>query len=69
MANTEYYGGSPGGTIFDHPDQIGSATAASDYTGANFQERLYYPFGEFWNGGETVSGTVFFLRSAVASDE
>jgi RHS repeat-associated protein len=46
----EYYGGSPGGTIFDHPDGIGSATSSSDYTGNNFSERLFYPFGEFWTG-------------------
>ncbi len=51
----EYYGGSPGGTIFDHNDQIGSLSAASDYSGENFQERLYYPFGEFWTGADPDS--------------
>ena len=43
----EYYSG---GTIFDHPDEIGSITTASDQTGNNLQERLYYPFGEAWTG-------------------
>jgi RHS repeat-associated protein len=43
----EYY---CGGMIFDHPDEIGSATTATDCTGNNVQERLYYPFGEFWTG-------------------
>lgn len=43
----EYY---CGGLIFDHPDEIGSATTATDCTGNNVQERLYYPFGEFWTG-------------------
>jgi RHS repeat-associated protein len=43
----EYYSG---GTLFDHPDEIGSITTASDQTGNNFQERLYYPFGESWTG-------------------
>ncbi len=36
-----------GGMIFDHPDEIGTATTATDCTGNNVQERLYYPFGEF----------------------
>ena len=49
----EYYGGSPGGTIFDHPDELGSLTTASDYGGNPLNERLYYPFGEFWNGAST----------------
>ncbi|MGO8788444.1 MAG: hypothetical protein ACLQVL_13835 [Terriglobia bacterium] len=39
-----------GGMVFDHPDEIGSATTATDCTGNNIQERLYYPFGEFWTG-------------------
>ena len=43
----EYY---CGGMIFDHPDEIGSATTATDCTGNNIQERLYYPYGEFWTG-------------------
>ena len=49
----EYYGGSPGGTIFDHPDELGSLTIASDYGGNPLNERLYYPFGEFWMGAGT----------------
>jgi RHS repeat-associated protein len=47
----EYY---CGGVIFDHPDEIGSATTATDCTGKNVQERLYYPFGEFWNGAGSL---------------
>jgi len=43
----EYY---CGGMTFDHPDEIGSATTATDCTGNNIQERLYYPYGEFWTG-------------------
>jgi RHS repeat-associated protein len=43
----EYYSG---GTLFDHPDELGSISAASDQTGTHFQERLYYPFGESWTG-------------------
>ena len=46
----EYFGGEPGGTIFDHPGQPHSLSTASDFTGGNFQEHLYYPFGEFWTG-------------------
>ena len=46
----EYFGGEPGGTIFDHPGQPQSLSTASDYTGGNFEEHLYYPFGEFWTG-------------------
>jgi len=49
----EYY---CGGMIFDHPDEIGSATTATDCAGNVVQERLYYPFGEFWTGfGGTAS--------------
>jgi len=48
----EYYSG---GTIFDHPDQLGSGATASDYTGNNFQERLYKPFGEFWTGANLAN--------------
>jgi hypothetical protein len=40
--------------IFDHPDEIGSATTATDCTGKTVQERLYYPFGEFWNGAGSL---------------
>ena len=36
--------------IFDHPDEIGSATTATDCTGSLVNEKLYYPFGEFWTG-------------------
>jgi len=48
---TEYY---CGGVIFDHPDELGSATTATDCTGNNIQERLYYPFGEFWRGAGSL---------------
>lgn len=43
----EYY---CGGMIFDHPDEIGSATTATDCTGNTVNEKLYYPFGGFWTG-------------------
>jgi RHS repeat-associated protein len=43
----EYY---CGGTIFDHPDEIGSATTATDCTGNIVNEKLFYPFGELWTG-------------------
>ena len=46
----EYYGGSPGGTLFDHPDELGSLTASTSYNGGACQERLFYPFGELWTG-------------------
>ncbi len=46
----EYYWGSTPGTLFDHPDEIGSATASTAYNGSSCQDRLYYPFGEFWTG-------------------
>jgi len=46
----EYYGGSPGGTIFDHPDELGSSTVSTSYNGSDCQEKLYYPFGQFWTG-------------------
>jgi RHS repeat-associated protein len=36
--------------IFDHPDEIGSATTATACTGNLVNEKLYYPFGEFWTG-------------------
>jgi RHS repeat-associated protein len=39
-----------GGTLFDHPDEIGSTTISSDYTGNNLAERLFYPYGEPWTG-------------------
>jgi RHS repeat-associated protein len=44
-----------GGTIFDHPDEIGSATTSSDYTGNNLNEKLYYAFGESWTGAAIPS--------------
>jgi RHS repeat-associated protein len=53
----EYYSG---GTIFDHPDQIGSMTTSSDYTGNNFNEKLFYPFGEFWTGATVSSSNTSF---------
>jgi RHS repeat-associated protein len=43
----EYY---CGGTIFDHPDEIGSVTTATDCTGNIVNEKLFYPFGELWTG-------------------
>ena len=43
----EYY---CGGMIFDHPDEIGSATTSTDCTGNTVNEKLYYPFGESWTG-------------------
>jgi RHS repeat-associated protein len=43
----EYYAGV---TIFDHPDEIGSMTTSSDYTGKTINEKLFYPFGELWTG-------------------
>lgn len=46
----EYYGGSPGGTIFDHPDELGSLGTSTSYNGSPCQEKLFYPFGELWTG-------------------
>jgi hypothetical protein len=43
----EYYSG---GTLFDHPDELGSISTSSDRTGNNFTERLFHPFGELWTG-------------------
>ena len=45
----EYSNGTPA-TIFDHRDEIGSNTVSTDYTGNSFNEKLFYPFGEFWTG-------------------
>jgi RHS repeat-associated protein len=60
----EYYSG---GTIFDHPDEIGSMTTSSDYTGKNFNEKLFYPFGEFWTGATvTGSSTSFNMHQTFA---
>jgi RHS repeat-associated protein len=36
--------------IFDHPDQLGSATSATDCTGNIVNAKLFLPFGEFWTG-------------------
>ena len=46
----EYYGGSPGGTLFHHPDELGSDTVSTSYNGSICQEKLFYPFGQFWTG-------------------
>ncbi len=46
----EYYGGSPGGTLFHHPDELGSDTTSTSYNGTVCQEKLFYPFGQFWTG-------------------
>jgi RHS repeat-associated protein len=46
----EYYGGSPGGTLFDHPDELGSNTVSASYNGSGCQEQLFYPFGQLWTG-------------------
>jgi len=43
----EYY---TGGTLFDHPDQLGSITSSTSANGSPCQERLFYPFGELWTG-------------------
>jgi RHS repeat-associated protein len=51
----EYYGGSPGGTLFDHPDELGSLSTAIDYAASHSAERLFYPFGEMWTGSDLYS--------------
>jgi RHS repeat-associated protein len=51
----EYYGGSPGGTLFDHPDELGSLSTAIDYATSHSAERLFYPFGEMWTGSDLYS--------------
>jgi RHS repeat-associated protein len=43
----EYY---TGGTLFDHPDQLGSITSSTSANCSPCQERLFYPFGELWTG-------------------
>ncbi len=43
----EYY---CGGLIFDHPDQLGSATSSTDCTGNTVNAKLFLPYGEFWTG-------------------
>ena len=41
-------------TLFYHPDELGSLSTASDQTGNNLREMLYYPFGESWTGCGTL---------------
>jgi RHS repeat-associated protein len=60
----EYY---CGGVIFDHPDELGSATTATDCTGSNVQERLYDPQGQlnsFWNTSSSAWGFRYVLLGA-----
>lgn len=40
-----YYGA---GTRFVHPDNLGSTSQTTDYTGAEIHDELYYPFGSRW---------------------
>jgi RHS repeat-associated protein len=51
----EYYGGSTRGTLFDHPDELGSLTTATDYATSHSAERLFYPFGEAAGGSDLYS--------------
>jgi RHS repeat-associated protein len=51
----EYYGGSPQGTLFDHPDELGSLSTAIDYATSHSAKRLFYPFGEMWTGSDLYS--------------
>jgi len=51
----EYYSNGTPSTIFDHPDELGSATTSNDYTGNNFNEKLFYPYGELWTGAAIPS--------------
>jgi RHS repeat-associated protein len=51
----EYYGGSTRGTLFHHPDELGSLSTAIDYATSHFAERLFYPFGDFWQGSDFYS--------------
>ena len=44
---------SPSGTLFDHPDALGSITASTTYSGGPCQQRLFYPFGELWTGARS----------------
>jgi RHS repeat-associated protein len=39
----------------DHPDELGSLSTAIDYATSHFAERLFYPFGEFWQGSDFYS--------------
>ena len=43
----KYYSG---GTLFDHPDQLGSNTTSTTYSGGACQEELFYPYGQLWTG-------------------
>jgi RHS repeat-associated protein len=36
--------------LFDHPDNVGTVMASTSYNGTSCQDRLYYPYGEFWTG-------------------
>jgi RHS repeat-associated protein len=51
----EYYGGSTLGTLFDHPEELGSLSTATDYATSHSAERLFYPFGEVWTGSDLYS--------------
>ena len=43
----EYYSSA---TLFDHLDELGSIVAGTFYDGTLCQERLFYPWGELWQG-------------------
>ena len=47
----EYYSG---GTLFDHPDQLGSNSASTTYSGGACQEELFYPYGQLWTGSRKL---------------
>jgi hypothetical protein len=51
----EYYWGSTLGTLFHHPDELGSLTTAIDYATGHSAERLFFPFGEQWTGSDLYS--------------
>jgi RHS repeat-associated protein len=39
------------GTLFDHPDELSSLSSSTGaQSGQALGERLYYPFGQVWNG-------------------
>ena len=58
----EYYGGSPGGTLFHHPDELGSDTVSTSYNGSICQEELFYPFGQFWTGAASCTMQPVFAQ-------
>ncbi len=58
----EYYGGSPGGTLFHHPDELGSDTVSTSYNGSICQEKLFYPFGQFWTGAGSCTMQPVFAQ-------